>query len=245
MTKRQPQPVAGLPADYATLLSDIKARVQAARIKAGMAANRELLALHWDIGRMILDRQEKEGWGAKVIDRLSVDLQKAFPGRQGFSPRNLKYMRTFTDTWTAKAIVQAPLAQLPWYHHIALLDKLGSSQDRLWYAAKAVEKGWSRDVLALQIESGLQGRQGKAVTNLKRHCRRYSPTSPRASRKTHISSTSSRYATMPMSARLRRASSGTWKTSCWNWAPGFPLWGGRCILMWEIRTSTWTFSFII
>jgi predicted nuclease of restriction endonuclease-like (RecB) superfamily len=189
---------AGLPADYAPLLADIKARVQTARIKAGLAANRELLVLYWDIGRMILDRQKREGWGAKVIDRLSVDLQREFPGQQGFSPRNLKYMRAFAEAWpettrvhpggaplsvaqeSKPEIVQAPLAQgdkpvavivhqpgaqLPWRHHCVLLDKLSTSEDRLWYGAKAVEHGWSRHVLELQIEAGLHKRQGKAVTN--------------------------------------------------------------------------------
>jgi predicted nuclease of restriction endonuclease-like (RecB) superfamily len=77
---------------YAPLLAQIKERVQTARLKAGLAANQELLALYWDIGHLILDRQCQEGWGAKVIDRLSADLQLEFPSQQGFSPRNLKYM---------------------------------------------------------------------------------------------------------------------------------------------------------
>jgi predicted nuclease of restriction endonuclease-like (RecB) superfamily len=173
------------PADYALLLGEIKTRVQTARVKAGLSANRELLVLYWDIGRLILDQQRDEGWGSKVIDRLSGDLQREFPGQQGFSPRNLKYMRAFAEAWPettnvpqpgaqvpnsgrpAPSIVQAPLAQLPWYHHLALLDKLANPADRLWYAAKAVEHGWSRNVLALQIEAGLHLRQGKAVTNFK------------------------------------------------------------------------------
>ena len=201
MTKRaakSTKAVVALPADYAPLLAEIKARVQAARVKAALAANRELLTLYWDIGRLILERQEREGWGSKVIGRLSADLQREFPGQQGFSPRNLKYMRAFAAAWPAIAqvqlpaarsersasisgqaplaqttgaappMVQAPLAQLPWYHHIALLDKLEHAADRLWYAAKAVEHGWSRNVLALQIEAGLHEREGKAVTNFKR-----------------------------------------------------------------------------
>lgn len=131
---------------------------------------------------LILSRQKKEGWGSKVIDRLSVDLQRELPGQQGFSPRDLKYMRAFAEAWpealfvqqaaaqtgaSAASIVQAPLAQLTWYHHIALLDKADTQPTRLWYAAKAVEHGWSRNVLALQIESDLHKRQGKAVTNFK------------------------------------------------------------------------------
>jgi hypothetical protein len=72
------------------IVADIKARVRAAQIRAGLAANRELLVLCWNIGRMILDRLKAEGWGAKIIDRLSQDLQNEFPGQQDFSPRNLK-----------------------------------------------------------------------------------------------------------------------------------------------------------
>ena len=85
MSQRPAKPAnsaAALPADYAPLLADIKARVQSARLKAGLAANRELLALYWDIGRLILDRQRREGWGAKVIDRLAQNLRRKFPGQQ-------------------------------------------------------------------------------------------------------------------------------------------------------------------
>lgn len=140
-----------LPDGYGALLGAIKERVRTAQIRAGLAANRELLALHWDIGRLVLDRQQAEGWGAKVIDRLSRDLQAAFPGQQGFSPRNLKYMRAFADAWPDPAFVQQPAAQIPWTHHCMLLDKVDNPADRLWYAAKAIEHGWSRNVLALQI----------------------------------------------------------------------------------------------
>ncbi len=97
---------------YGRLLTDIKARVNAAQIRAELAANRELLVLYWDIGRMILTRQKAEGWGTKVIERLSRDLQNEFPGQQGFSPRNLKYIRAFADASPETVIVQQPIAQL-------------------------------------------------------------------------------------------------------------------------------------
>ena len=113
-TSKSSKSVAALPADYGPFLAEIKLRVQSARIKAGLAANRELLALYWDIGRLILARQKKAGWGAKVIDRLSQDLQREFPGQQGFSPRNLKYMRAFASAPAKTAIVQQAAAQLPY-----------------------------------------------------------------------------------------------------------------------------------
>jgi hypothetical protein len=93
-----------------------------------MLVNRELVLLYWHVGRDILQRQSRDGWGAKVIDRLSQDLRRAFPDMKGFSPRNLKTMRAFADAWPDVAIVQEVLAQLPWYHQIALLDKLRTAE---------------------------------------------------------------------------------------------------------------------
>ena len=156
-----------LPSGYAALLSDLKESIQAAQVKAGLAVNRELVLLYWSIGREILNRQQGEGWGTKVIDRLSRDLRAAFPEMKGFSSRNLKYMRAFAATWLDEAVVQGPLAQLTWYHNIAILEKAFPAQ-REWYIQKTIEQGWSRNVLVLQIESRLFERQGAAPTNFKR-----------------------------------------------------------------------------
>lgn len=156
---------AELPADYATLLAELKQRIGGERLRMVLSANAAMVLLYWDIGRTILDRQSKEGWGAKVIDRLSNDLREAFPDMKGLSPRNLKYMRAFAEAWPDKAIVQGPLAQITWYHNIALIEKLETPEDRLWYARKIVEQGWSQSVLCIQIEAGLHERQGKAITN--------------------------------------------------------------------------------
>ena len=79
------------PDDYAQFLADLKSRIQTAQLRASLAVNRELVLLYWQIGRDILDRQERQSWGAKVIDRLAADLKRAFPDMKGFSPRNLKY----------------------------------------------------------------------------------------------------------------------------------------------------------
>jgi predicted nuclease of restriction endonuclease-like (RecB) superfamily len=94
-----------LPASYPELLQDLKSRIRDARLRASFAVSRELVLLYWSIGREILDRQRAEGWGAKVIDRLSHDLQLEFPGVEGYSPRNLKYMRTLAEAWSAPAKV--------------------------------------------------------------------------------------------------------------------------------------------
>jgi predicted nuclease of restriction endonuclease-like (RecB) superfamily len=156
------------PKGYLKLLQGLKARIQGAQFQAAVAVNRELILLYWQIGADILARQKKEGWGAKIVDRLAADLNHAFPKMQGLSARNLKYMRAFAEAWTDFAIVQTALAQLTWYHNLALIEKIKSPAERLWYARQAVEHGWSRNVLVHQIETRLHKRQGKALTNFRR-----------------------------------------------------------------------------
>lgn len=153
---------------YASLLAELKERIRSARLKAAIAVNRELILLYWSIGRDVLARQTKEGWGARVIDRLATDLRRDFPEMKGLSPRNLKYMRAFAEAFPDEEIVQQLVAQLPWGHNVKLIEALKSHEERLWYARQAVEHGWSRNVLAHQIESSLYRRQGKALTNFAR-----------------------------------------------------------------------------
>lgn len=106
-----------------------------------MAANASMVLPYWEMGRTILVRQEREGWGAKVIDRRSVDLREAFPDMAGLSPRNLKYMRAFAAAWNEEPIVQRVAAQIPWRQHQALLDKLHDQKLRVWYAQRPPKKG--------------------------------------------------------------------------------------------------------
>jgi predicted nuclease of restriction endonuclease-like (RecB) superfamily len=156
------------PQGYEAFLGELKERIRTAQLRASIAVNRELVLLYWQTGRDILARQKEHGWGAKVIDRLSHDLHREFPGVEGFSPRNLKYMRTFAQSWPEESIVQEALAQITWYHNLALLEKLKRPEERLWYARKTLENGWSRNILVDWIESGLYERQGKASTNFER-----------------------------------------------------------------------------
>jgi predicted nuclease of restriction endonuclease-like (RecB) superfamily len=157
-----------LPADYPQFLAEVKARIGAARTRAVLAVNSELITLYWEIGHEILEREQREGWGAKIIDRLAADLRREFPDMTGLSLRNLKYMRAFAQAWPAKSrtsFVQQAVAQLPWGHNIALLTKLKDREIRLWYATQAIENGWSRNVLQAQIASDLRRRQGNALTS--------------------------------------------------------------------------------
>ncbi|MFQ4136272.1 DUF1016 N-terminal domain-containing protein [Nodosilinea sp. PGN35] len=154
--------------NYADFLNGLKSRIRTAQVKAALAVNQELIHLYWQIGNEILPRQQDQGWGGKVIERLAKDLKREFPDISGFSQTNLKYMRAFAEAYSEEEIGQRSVGQLPWRHNIALLTKLKEQQARLWYAHKAVENGWSRDILVMQIESDLFARLGGAVTNFER-----------------------------------------------------------------------------
>ncbi|MCL2594597.1 MAG: PDDEXK nuclease domain-containing protein [Promicromonosporaceae bacterium] len=156
------------PEGYDKWLAEVKARVRAAQQRAALAVNTELLQVYWQIGRDILDQQAGQGWGVKVVERLSHDLRQSFPDLGGFSRANLMYMRAFAEAWPESAIVQQPVGQLPWGHNIMLLTKLKDSDLRLSYAEAAVEFGWSRNVLGMHIERKRIERQGKAQTNFGR-----------------------------------------------------------------------------
>jgi predicted nuclease of restriction endonuclease-like (RecB) superfamily len=153
------------PEGYAGWLADLKGQIHDAQQRAAQTLNLELVVLYWRIGNAILERQDRQGWGARVVDRLSQDLRTAYPEMQGFSVRNLKYMRAFALGWPDLEIVQQLLHKLPWGHNLVLLDKLPGPGTRKWYAAKAIEHNWSRNVLVMQIETRLLERSGKAVTN--------------------------------------------------------------------------------
>ena len=118
-----------LPTGYAAILASLKDQIRAARLKAGLAVNRELVLLYWRIGRQILKQQQEEGWGSKVIDRLSLDLRREFPEMKGLSSRNLKYMRAFSEAYPDETIVQQLAAQIPWFHNCVLLDKVRRPED--------------------------------------------------------------------------------------------------------------------
>lgn len=125
--------------EYSQILLDIKARVQQAQVKAVLAANKELLMLYWDIGKMLAEKIEAAAWGAKVVDKLAQDLQQEFPAIKGFSKENMQRMMTFYRTY---AILSQPATKLenlsifniPWFHNVVLIMKIKSNDERLWYA---------------------------------------------------------------------------------------------------------------
>ncbi len=158
----------GLPPDYPQFLSSLKDAVRKARLRASLSANSELIKLYWSIGCNILERQKKEGWGSKVVERLSRDLAAEFPDMKGFSTRNINYMRKLAEAYPDASFVQQAVAQIPWGHNVRVLDQVKAPKEREWYLHQVIEHGWSRDILVMQIESGLYERKGKSVTNFKK-----------------------------------------------------------------------------
>jgi len=173
--------------DFAALLADVKGRIQAAQTRAVLSVNAEMVRLYWDIGRIIDERQKREGWGAAVIPRLALALHNELPEVKGFSERNIKRMLSFYREYGAPAAivpqaaaqirtaskVPQPAAQLidsilwsiPWFHHMILMEKVKDPSTRRWYMEQTLANGWSRNVLALQIGAKAHVRHGKTVSN--------------------------------------------------------------------------------
>ncbi|MBI4747055.1 MAG: DUF1016 domain-containing protein [Acidobacteria bacterium] len=151
--------------EYETFFHDLKAHIQQSQIRTVLGVNRELVMLYWHIGCEIQERQKRQGWGAKIIDRLAADLSREFPEMKGFSSRNLKYMRALAEAYPDEQFVQQLVAQIPWGHNLRILEGVKSPVEREWYVRQTIENGWSRNVLTHQIESRLYHRQGQAITN--------------------------------------------------------------------------------
>lgn len=162
--------------EYELTLADLKKRIRESQINAVIAANKELIRLYWTIGKTIVERQEGSGWGTKFIENLAKDLQNEFPGIEGFSRTNVFRMRAFYKEYkiVPPAVGQideidhiSVLSSIPWSHNIVLIEKLKTAEERIWYAGKTLQYGWSRNMLAMWIDSDLHKREGKAITNFK------------------------------------------------------------------------------
>jgi predicted nuclease of restriction endonuclease-like (RecB) superfamily len=161
---------------YGNLLKDIKERIQKAQVKAVLSANTEMLAMYYDIGIMIIEKQKQEGWGAGVIPKLSKDIRNELPEIKGFSERNIGYMIRFAREYESSSILQQAVAKIqaldalwkiPWGHHIVLIDKVQDISIRFWYMEQIIHNGWSRDTLALMIKNETYSQQGALVHNFK------------------------------------------------------------------------------
>lgn len=178
-----------IPVGYAAFLASVKQRIRHAQIRASVSVTRELIEMYWDLGRAIVERQERERWGSAVIERLASDLRSAFPGMRGLATRNFNYARSFFLAYSRASLVEIPkylsetisseilqqavaelngatvpdsIAQIPWGQNILLLEKVAHPALRIWYARKSFENGWSRETLWMQIESKLHRRASRA-----------------------------------------------------------------------------------
>lgn len=147
--------------EYNSLLNELKTKIRSARLRAALAVNQEVIKLYWDIGKEIIERKN---WGNKFIERLSADLQNAFPETSGFSVRTLQKMRQFSAHYPKFEIVPQVMSQLPWGHISCLIHKVKDEKVRTWYAEKATEQGWSRLTLERYIEDNLYRRQALEIT---------------------------------------------------------------------------------
>ena len=127
--------------NYREFIDSIKENIKTQHTRVLLQANRETICLYWQIGKAITQKQVEEGWGTKVIDRISHDLRHTFPEMKGFSPRNITYMKKFASIWQDESIVQQVVALLPWGSNSVLMEKLSTEEERIWYAQKALEQG--------------------------------------------------------------------------------------------------------
>lgn len=128
--------------EYLHIVESIKQEIRTAQYRAAVSVNRELLLLYHSIGEVI---NAHKTWGSKFVENLAADIRISFPDATGYSVRNLKYMAKFALRFPDKEIVQAALAQITWYHHIALMDKVKNPEEHIWYAEQAAQNGWSRN----------------------------------------------------------------------------------------------------
>lgn len=142
-----------LPKDYTSLLTEIKQRVRSAQYDALKAVNKELVGLYWDIGKMIVAQQQKDGWGKSVVEKLAGDLQAEFPGVAGFSTQNLWYMRQFYQEYESNEKLQPLVGEISWSHNLVIMAKCKDPQEREFYIKMTRKFGWSKNVLIHQIEN--------------------------------------------------------------------------------------------
>ena len=159
--------------EYKQFLFDIKSKIQSAQLKAHIKVNEEMLKLYWEIGSMIISKQKESSWGDKILENISKDLKEEFPALQGFSLRNIHYMKKWVlfysnSQHSVDEIVQqlvAQIFQIPWGHNIHIISKAKNIDEALFYISKTIENNYSRAQLVEQMSKELYLRSGKAVTN--------------------------------------------------------------------------------
>lgn len=160
--------------NYSSWLFEIKSKVKSTQIRAILSANAALIEFYWELGKMIVEKQNQTRWGDKLIEQLSFDLKEEFPDITGLSVRNLKYARQFYQFYHIQIGQQAvaqfekePFVHIPWGHNILIFSKSKNVKEAIFYINQTLTNNWSRDILAFQLKSNLFNRIGKAITNFK------------------------------------------------------------------------------
>jgi len=139
--------------EYIKFLNDLKSKIRQTQYQAYRAVNKELIGLYWDIGKSIVEKQKKLGWGQKIIQQLADDLQKEFPENRGFSYANLYRMRKFYLTYKDNSKLAQLVREIPWGQNIVIFEKLKDDYQREYYLQMTIRNSWSRNILVHQIES--------------------------------------------------------------------------------------------
>jgi predicted nuclease of restriction endonuclease-like (RecB) superfamily len=148
--------------EYFAFLAEIKEKFLGARLRAYQSVSRSMIRAYWEVGKGIVERQERHGWGKRVVERLAGDLRREFPGTSGFSSQNLWYMRKFYLAYRGHSNLQQLAGEIPWFTNVAILDKVSGTAAREYYLQSTAELGWSRNVLIHQIEVGAYERHRTA-----------------------------------------------------------------------------------
>lgn len=127
--------------DYLKFLKEIKGKIISARISAYRKLNRDLLRLYWDIGKNIVERQEKFGWGKNIVEKLSKDLIAEFEGREGFSPNNLWRMRNFYLTYKNSPKLAQLVQEIPWGQNIVIMQRVKVQEIKEYYIKATIQFG--------------------------------------------------------------------------------------------------------
>ena len=139
--------------EYLNFKNEITARIRSAQYEALKAVNKEMIALYWEVGKRITEQQMTLGWGKSVVENLSRDIQKEFPGIQGFGVRNMWDMARFYTEYQSNEILQPLVAEISWSKHIVILTKCKETRQRQFYILATKKYGWTKDVLINKIEA--------------------------------------------------------------------------------------------
>ena len=139
--------------EYLNFKNEITARIRSAQYEALKAVNKEMIALYWEVGKRITEQQTALGWGKSVVENLSRDIQKEFPGIQGFGVRNMWDMARFYAEYQSNEILQPLVAEISWSKHIVILTKCKETRQRQFYILATKKYGWTKDVLINKIEA--------------------------------------------------------------------------------------------